>query len=458
MNDGIAVSVRNLGKHYMLYEKPRDRLKQSLLRHFGKRYGHAYWALRGASFDLRRGEILGVIGRNGSGKSTLLQMIAGTLAPSEGEIHVQGRVAALLELGSGFHPEYTGRENIFMNGAILGFSRREMEGRLGEIVSFAEVGEFIDQPVKTYSSGMFVRLAFAVQACVDPDVLIVDEALSVGDFFFQMKCHARIEELMNRKTAIILVSHDMSMIERYSTRTLLLDKGSCLFLGQPNQAVEQYYRLARPYQHQVQPLDGQWGPPEEGRLTKGLEAIPDWPSPDAFLDLSQAVLIGEEEIARCTGIALCNDRAEPCNAFEIGDTANFYYEFELLRDIQVPIAGVIITNRMNINVHGKNSVQTQIPAPPAVRKGTKVRFRQRIELSITPGEYTFAVGLATTPPEIYARAAEMDYLQLDTKLRTILRVRQAGILSVRFRTRGQSLPFHGYADLRGDFALALVES
>lgn len=457
MNDALAVSVHNLGKHYMLYEKPRDRLKQSLLRHFGKRYGHAFWALRGVSFDVHRGETLGVIGRNGSGKSTLLQMIANTLTPSEGEVQVKGRVAALLELGSGFNPEYTGRENVFMNGAILGLSRKEMERRFEEIVAFAEIGEFIDQPVKAYSSGMFVRLAFAVQACVDPDVLIVDEALSVGDFFFQQKCHARMEELMNRKTAIILVSHDMSMIERYSTQTLLLDKGNCLFLGQPNQAVEQYYRVERPFQQPSRPAPSMVDRQNGEKSPFSMEALPDWPGPEAFLDLSQAVVIGEEEIARCTRIALCNDRGEPCSTFQMGEVASFYFEFELLQDIQVPIAGVNITNRMNINVHGKNSLQFLLQAPPEVRKRAKVRFRQRVELSIAPGEYTFAVGLATTSPDVYARVTEMDYYQLEPKLKTILRVRQAGIISVQFRKNGQSLPFHGYADLKGDFALAVLE-
>jgi hypothetical protein len=343
-----------------------------------------------------------------------------------------------------------------MNGAILGFSRREMEGRLAEIVSFAEIGEFIDQPVKTYSSGMFVRLAFAVQACVDPDVLIVDEALSVGDFFFQMKCHARMEELMNRKTAIILVSHDMSMIEYYSTRTLLLDKGSCLFLGQPNQAVEEYYRVERPFRRVPGPEECPAGDRPREKPASGLESLPDWPKPEAFLDLSRAVVIGEEDIARCTGIALCNERGQPCNTFQIGEEANFYFEFEILRDIQVPIGGVVITNRMNINVHGKNSLQINLPAPTGVRKGSRVRFRQRMEMSITPGEYTFAVGFATMSPEVYARIEEMDYRQLEPQLKTIMRVRQAGIFSVTFRTSGLSLPFYGYADLKGDFALAVL--
>ena len=456
MSSSLAVSVKNTSKRYMLYEKPQDRLKHSLFRHLGKTYGHEFWALHNISFDLLRGETLGIIGRNGSGKSTLLQIIAGTLMATEGEIRVNGRVAALLELGSGFNPEYTGRENVFMNGAILGFSREEMERRFEAIVAFAEIGEFIDQPVKTYSSGMFVRLAFAVQACVDPDVLIVDEALAVGDFFFQQKCHARMEELMNRKTAIILVSHDMHMIERYSTKTLLLDRGSCLFLGQPNQAVEQFYRVERPFQQPSRKVSAAADSQDGNAPPSPSGTIPDWPEPGAFLDLSQVVIIGEKEVARCTGIALCNALGEPCHTFEIGETANFYFEFELLQDIQVPIGGVVITNRMNINVHGKNSLQFRLPAPAEVRKGAKLRFRQRIELSIAAGEYTFAVGLAATSHDVYARVEEMSYQQLAPKVKAILRIRQAGLISVQFRKHGQSLPFHGYADLKGDFVLSVM--
>jgi hypothetical protein len=186
------------------------------------------------------------------------------------------------------------------------------------------------------------------------------------------------------------------------------------------------------------------------------DSIPDWPKAETFLDLSKVVVIGEEDIARCTGIALSNDRGQPCNTFQIGEAANFYFEFEILRDIQVPIGGVVITNRMNINVHGKNSLQINLPAPKGVKRGSRVRFRQRMQMSITPGQYTFAVGFATMSPEVYARIEEMDYRQLEPQLKTIMRVRQAGIFSVTFRTSGLSLPFYGYADLKGDFALAVL--
>src|SRR6266542_6439942 len=206
----VAISVRGVGKMYRIYDRPQDRLKQMLWR--GRRtYGREFWALRDASFEVRKGETLGIIGRNGSGKSTLLQIIAGTLAPSEGEVTVNGRVAALLELGSGFNPEFTGRDNVFLNGSILGFSREEMAARFDEIAAFADIGEFIEQPIKTYSSGMVVRLAFAVIAHVDADILVIDEALAVGDACFTQKCMRFLRRFMEKGT-VLFVSHDISSV------------------------------------------------------------------------------------------------------------------------------------------------------------------------------------------------------------------------------------------------------
>jgi lipopolysaccharide transport system ATP-binding protein len=455
-NDDIAISVRNLGKMYYLYDRPQDRLRQAFLWGRKKLY-REFWALYDVSFEVRCGEALGIIGRNGAGKSTLLQILAGTLSPTTGEVQIKGRVTALLELGSGFNPEFTGRENVYLNGAILGFSREEMGERFDEIAAFADIGDFIDQPVKFYSSGMFVRLAFAVQACLEPDVLIVDEVLSVGDVFFQQKCHARMEELLTSHTAVIIVSHDMTAIEKYSTRVMLLDKGRCLFLGQPNEAVERYYQMERsfrPKTRSAQFVDNL----ELGVDTVTFEpdAIPDWPAEDAFLDLSQAVIIGEEDVARCTGVALCNDKGEPCATFQIGDVACFYSEYELLQDIEVPIGGVVLTNVMNINVHGKDTTQYLLKAPPVTPKGAHVRFRQTLELAVAPGEYTFMVGLATINAGDYARVTEMDYAQLHSKVKDILRVRQAGIISVQMRTQMPGLPFHGYADLKGDCVLSVL--
>ena len=237
----VAVRVSGLGKTYRMYSKPSDRLVEGLLP--GAVRHTAFHALRDVSFSVGRGETLGIVGRNGSGKSTLLQLICGTLKPTAGSVEVNGRVAALLELGAGFNSEFTGRENVHLNAAILGMSRAETAARLPSILEFAELGRFIDQPVKTYSSGMFVRLAFATAISSDPDVLIVDEALAVGDEAFQRKCFARIEQLQSRGSTILFVSHAPGSVLQLCTKALLLDGGELLLQGSPKTVIGQYQRL-----------------------------------------------------------------------------------------------------------------------------------------------------------------------------------------------------------------------
>ncbi len=223
-SDQIVLQVRNLSKCYQIYREKHHRLLQTLLGD-RKKYYREFWALRDISFDVRRGECVGVIGRNGSGKSTLLQIIAGTLTPTAGEIEIRGRVAALLELGSGFNPDFTGRENVFMNGTVLGLTPRQIEEKFDQIAAFADIGDFIEQPIKTYSSGMVVRLAFAVQVMVEPEFLIVDEALAVGDAAFQMKCMAHMQHLMDKGTTILLVSHSIQTVRTFANRAIWLDQG-----------------------------------------------------------------------------------------------------------------------------------------------------------------------------------------------------------------------------------------
>ena len=236
--------MHNLGKIYHLYNKPADRLRQAFLWGHKKLY-REFWALRGVSFDVKRGEVLGLIGRNGSGKSTLLQIVCGVLKPSTGEAIVRGRVAALLELGSGFNPEFTGRENVYLNAAILGLDRRQIDERFDAILRFAEIGSFIDQPVKTYSSGMVVRLAFSITVHVDADVLVVDEALSVGDAAFQFKCLHHLEELLSRGVTILLVSHDVQLVKSYCTRAIYLKNNAVEFQGDCETATELYLKEMR---------------------------------------------------------------------------------------------------------------------------------------------------------------------------------------------------------------------
>jgi lipopolysaccharide transport system ATP-binding protein len=249
-SNDIAIEVRKLAKIYNIYKRPQDRLKQSLVprlqRMVGRptmRYFREFWALRDVSFDVRKGETVGIIGRNGSGKSTLLQIVCGTLSATQGTVATQGRIAALLELGSGFNPQFTGRENVYLNGAILGLPKEEIDRRFDEIARFADIGEFIEQPVKMYSSGMTVRLAFAVQAMVDPDILIVDEALAVGDEKFQRKCFARLEELKSKGTAILFVSHSARQIIELCDKALLLENGERLMCAEPSQVVRAYQKL-----------------------------------------------------------------------------------------------------------------------------------------------------------------------------------------------------------------------
>ncbi|OGP66792.1 MAG: hypothetical protein A2031_01740 [Deltaproteobacteria bacterium RBG_19FT_COMBO_43_11] len=244
----IAIRVSNLGKCYQIYNAPRDRLKQfvvpRLQRLFGqplKQYFREFWALKDVSFEIKKGETIGIIGRNGAGKSTLLQMICGTLNPTGGSILTNGRVAALLELGSGFNPEFTGRENVYMNASVLGLSNEEIDSRYDDIVAFADIGDFIDQPVKTYSSGMLVRLAFSVSAQVDPDILIVDEALGVGDMFFQAKCILRMKNIIKSGATVFFVSHDMAAIKSLCHRAIFVSEGRIIKDGNTNEVVDAYH-------------------------------------------------------------------------------------------------------------------------------------------------------------------------------------------------------------------------
>lgn len=239
MSSEFSIEVEKLSKCYQIYDKPHDRLLQ-MLPFAGQQRFREFWALKEVSFRVRKGEALGIIGRNGSGKSTLLQLICRTLRATSGQVLTRGKIAALLELGSGFNPEFTGRENVYLNGALLGLGREEIDARFDEIADFANIGDFIDQPTKTYSSGMLVRLAFSVSVCVDPDILIVDEALAVGDASFQFKCLARLEALADKGTTLLFVSHDMSMVKRFCNTAIYLAEGTLKASGFPETISEMY--------------------------------------------------------------------------------------------------------------------------------------------------------------------------------------------------------------------------
>ncbi len=242
MNSEYAIRVEDVSKLYKLYDKPSDRFKEALGLTRKKKY-HEHYALHHLSFDVKKGETVGIIGTNGAGKSTILKIITGVLSASEGSVEINGRISALLELGAGFNMEYTGIENIYLNGTMIGFSKEEIEEKMEDILSFADIGDFVYQPVKTYSSGMFVRLAFAVAINIDPEILIVDEALSVGDAFFQAKCYKKFDDFKEAGKTVIFVSHDLSSISRYCDRVVLLNKGHKLSEGSPKDMINLYKKV-----------------------------------------------------------------------------------------------------------------------------------------------------------------------------------------------------------------------
>jgi lipopolysaccharide transport system ATP-binding protein len=448
----LAISVRNLGKMYRIYDRPQDRLKQIL---WGARreYGREFWALRDISFEARRGETLGIIGRNGSGKSTLLQILAGTLAPTTGDVYVGGRVAALLELGSGFNPQFTGRENVELNGAILGLTPDEVRKRYDEIVAFADIGQFIDQPVKVYSSGMLVRLAFSVATSVDAEVLLIDEALAVGDVFFRQKCYQRLEGMRERGATIVLVSHSMMDIEQFCRRAVLLHNSAQLFEGPAPEAVKRYYLLDQE-DRAVAPI----APPTESTAALwNTNADEFWPVPEAFLNLAHVAQVSNGW-ARCTGIAICDCDGEPARTFQQGQTAIFCYEFELLQDIEVPIGGIVIQNDKGVIVHGKNTLQHDSDVPLWAARGSRLRFCQEIVLEVATGEYTFEVGLATIGRYAYERRERSSQQELRERTVRICHMPSVGRFAVVLRRAGPAtrLLHHGVANLPGSCRVTIA--
>ncbi len=456
--DDVVISVRQVSKAYLLYDHPQDRLKDMIFRRFGRTYGREFWALRDISFQARRGEAVGIIGRNGSGKSTLLQILAGILRPTTGEVETRGRVAALLELGSGFNLEYTGRENVFLNGAILGMPREAMERRFDEIAAFADIGEFIDQPVKTYSSGMFVRLAFAVTTNLDADILLIDEALAVGDVFFRQKCYKRLETLRNKGVSIVLVSHAMLDVEQFCQRALLLHRGEVAFLGKAAEAVRHYYLIEQEERARALTARRPPSPPPASATAPNNAGNGFWPEGNALLDISGVPQISNGW-ARCTAVAVCNQHDQPCRVFQQGETAIFFYEFELLQDIEVPIGGLVIQNDKGVIVHGKSTLEFGSEVPLQAVRGSRLRFRQEIALELAVGEYTFEVGLATMTQSDYERRRLYSHPELHGLIIRLCHLSDVDRLAVAFRRNGVpvQLLHHGVANLPGSCRV-MVES
>ncbi len=452
----LLVEAQGLGKVYRIHSAPAERLKHMLLARFGRSYGHEFWALRDVGLQVRRGESLGILGRNGSGKSTLLQLLAGTLAPSTGRLRVRGRVAALLELGSGFNPEFTGRENVFMNGAILGVSAEELGRRFDEIAAFADVGEFIEQPVKLYSSGMLMRLAFAVATAVEPDLLLVDEALAVGDVFFRQKCYLRLEELRARGVAVILVSHAAHEVEQYCQRAVLLDHGRVAFEGPAVEAVKRYYLQEQQARLGVAAGEGAPRAAAPAALGEGgAQPAVEWPADEELLDASAWSQVTNGQ-ARCTRVGLVDSAGRALAVWQQGARAVFCCEFEVLDELDVPVGGIMLHNERGVAVHGKHTLQYDCPVPCGVTRGTRLRFRHEIELQLSPQDYTFEVTLSNLRRADFERRASFPHVELYARIEQVCVLTRAGAFSVTLRpvgTRPIQILHHGAANLPGACAV-----
>lgn len=370
MSSSVAVEAKGLAKAYRIYPTPGSRLKQMLFR--GRRkFFHEFWALHDISLTVAKGECVGFLGKNGSGKSTLLQMIAGTLEPTRGSCMVSGRVSALLELGAGFNPDFTGRENVILNGALLGISAEEMQRKLPSILDFSELGDFIDQPVKTYSSGMFVRLAFSTAVHVEPEVLLVDEALSVGDAAFQYKCMERIQLLRSRGMSILFVTHDTAAVRKICDRAFWLDSGNLVNSGPACEIADQYDSFMR---------------------AKSL------PTPDAAVsqqssqsDGSPAARDSQQSAASIIGVSLSDHSGAPTSLVCMGGELRATVSYEVRQESSGLIVGVSFLRNDHLYVAGLNTGLDNVEVPSGIGKHTVTLSIPRV--SLLGGDYYCKAGV-----------------------------------------------------------------
>lgn len=394
MADDLVISARDLAKSYRLWHHPSARLKslcyagaaqlfpaasgpRRALAGAASRGYRDFHALRGVSFDIRRGEAVGIIGRNGSGKSTLLQLIAGILQPNAGSMMTRGRISALLELGSGFNPEFTGRENVYLNGSILGLSARQMNARYENIAAFADIGDFIDEPVKTYSSGMMMRLAFAVAVSVQPDILIVDEALSVGDVFFTQKCFERIREILAGGTTLIFVSHDTAAVQNLCSRGLLLHEGGLLHDGSPEECVTRYFALGSRGASTAPVAAGAHRAVDPGVraavLRHDLTALARSRHGDRQLEIA--------------AVAFTNPHGSADPEIPLGGRGTFRILLRARQAVARPAVGLALFDRMSNLIFSAGTPQLGFPLPP-LGAGEETLLDFRLGFDVQPGEYT----------------------------------------------------------------------
>ena len=413
-SNDIAIRVQGLSKCYGIYANPRDRLKQFILPRLQrltgqppKQYFQEFWALKEVSFEIKKGETVGIIGRNGSGKSTLLQMICGTLNPTSGSIQTNGRIAALLELGSGFNPEFTGRENVYLNASVLGLSNEEIDARFNDIVAFADIGDFIEQPVKTYSSGMMVRLAFAVIAHVDADILVIDEALAVGDAFFTQKCMRFLRSFMKTGT-VLFVSHDTGSIKNLCGYAVWLEKGRVLQAGAPKEMCELYLEAF---------YEAQQGTSSTTRLREFKKPDESLPIKDQRLEFinssnlrndlqvfqfdPDAASFGKGE-ARIRDVRLLNENENPLAWVVGGEKVILRIKVAVAKDLHSPIVGFYIKDRLGQTLFGDNTFLSYREQPAHCLEGSELQTDFSFYMPLLPsGDYSISTAVANGTQEVH---------------------------------------------------------
>lgn len=415
MSSDIALKVDGLAKCYHIYDEPGDRLKQfvmprarKLLHQPQRNYFREFWALKNVSFEIRKGEVVGIVGRNGSGKSTLLQLICGTLNPTRGNIQTSGKIAALLELGSGFNPEFTGRENVYLNGAVLGLSKDDIASRFDQILAFADIGEFIDQPVKNYSSGMVVRLAFSVAIHVEPQILVVDEALSVGDELFQRKCFSRIEAIRAAGATILFVSHSGGTVVELCDRAILLDAGEQLAIGTPKHIIGVYQKLLyapddRRALIRAQIRDEQSkvvGETDDKSAGTDLSATTEQQHgnaelPDTFdPELTPSSTITYESYgAHITSPSIHTPDGEQVNNLTKNKRYRYRYQVRFDRAANFVRFGMLIKTTSGVELGGAVSAQSNRSSLPFVEAGSTYQIEFEFDCNLNPGTYFMNAGV-----------------------------------------------------------------
>jgi len=387
-----VIAVQNVSKSFDLFRNPAQRVRQLLP---GASDVHKFWALRGISLRVESGEVVALVGPNGSGKSTLLQIVCGVLQPTTGRVLCAGRITGLLELGAGFNPDFTGRENVYVSGEVMGLARRQIDARFKDIADFAEIGEFMDRPVREYSSGMYLRLAFSTAIHVDPDILVVDEALSVGDAVFSARCVRKFEQFRASGKTVLLVSHDLGLVKRLASRAVFLVDGQVRFIGAASDAVNRYVGFVLERQHDADEAPGE----------------------------SNASFRHGDGASRVVDVEITDRFGRKCGVFEAGDRLRVRVQAEMRRDVEEPVVGLLIRNRIGVDVFGTNTRVEGVHIGP-VAAGSVLDVSFELDCALAGNDYTVTVATQ------YADGMSQDWADDIASFKVINTVEIAGVVHI----------------------------